>query len=171
MLVMTTFYDVPPNQLLPVVADELLNIESIVAPDWAGHVKTGAHKERPPTQDNWWQVRAAAMLRKIAMLGLIGVNHLSQEYGGKGNRGASPNSAMTGSRHIVRSVLQQLEDAGLIEKDLNKIVEVEDEDGSKSKVNIYNGRKITGAGQRLLDNAAHGIRETVDANYPGMEKY
>ena len=51
------------------------------------------------------------------------------------------------------------------------LLEVEDEDGSKSKVNIYNGRKITGAGQKLLDNAAHGIRESVDANYPGMEKY
>lgn len=168
---MTTFYDVPANKLLPVVADTLSSDHNITIPDWAENVKTGAHKERTPVQENWWEFRAAAVLRKIADKGPIGVNHLSQEYGGKGNRGSSPNSAMTGSRHIIRSVLQQLESAGLIEKDLQRVVEVDDGDGSKTKVNIYNGRKITGNGQQLLDGAAHGIRETMIDEFPGLDKY
>jgi len=168
---MTTFYDVPSNLLLPAVADAFADNKAISIPEWAEHVKTGVHKERPPEQGNWWEIRAAAVLRKIADKGPIGVNHLAQEYGGKSNRGVSPNSARAGSRHVIRTVLQQLEDAGLIEKDLLKVIEVEVEDDEKQKVNIYNGRKITGAGQKLLDGVAHEIRDTVDSEYPGLSKY
>ena len=45
---MTTFYDVPADLLIPVLAERLKDHEKISQPDWAAFVKTGAHKERPP---------------------------------------------------------------------------------------------------------------------------
>ena len=62
--------------------------------------------------------------------------------------------------------LQQLEDAGLVEKVPTK--EVEGEDG---KVQLYAGRQITAAGQKLVDNVAHSVREEAEAQYPGLAKY
>lgn len=163
---MTTFYDVPADLLLQVVSQRLSENPAINAPEWASHVKTGVHRENPPTQDDWWVTRAAAILRKIAVNGPIGVNHLAQAYGGKVDRNARPNAAGTGSRHIVRSIVQQLEDGGLIEKDLQRTIEI---DGDK--LDLYNGRKISGEGHRLLDSAAHSIRADADASYPGLAKY
>nr|MBC8517345.1 40S ribosomal protein S19 [Euryarchaeota archaeon] len=51
---MTTFHDVPTNLLLPLLAERMEAHDSISRPEWALHVKTGVHRERPPTQDNWW---------------------------------------------------------------------------------------------------------------------
>ncbi len=168
---MTTFFDVPSSLLVPAVAEALSGFDAISAPQWSSHVKTGVHRERPPTQQNWWEIRAAAVLRKIAAKGPIGVNHLAQEYGGSSNRGSAPNSSKAGSRHVIRSVLQQLEQAGLVEKELQKVIEVEDEDEVKHKVSIFKGRRITGAGQKLLDATAHELREVADGEFPGLDKY
>ena len=114
----------------------------------------------------WWQIRAAAVLRKVAINGPIGVNHLAQAFGGKVDRGAQPNRAKSGSRKIVRTILQQLEDAGLVEKVLHRVIESDGE-----KMDLYKGRKITGAGQKILDTAAHSLKETVDSAFPGLDKY
>ena len=100
---MTTFYDVPANLLIPVLADRLEADAKINQPEWADFVKTGAHKERPPVQRNWWYLRSAAILRKVGRLGPVGVNHLSQAFGGPKNRGAAPNRATAGSRHVIRT--------------------------------------------------------------------
>ena len=83
--------------------------EHIIAPEWAKFVKTGVHKQRPPMQDNWWTIRAASALRKVAKHGPIGVNSLAKQYGGRQNRGNKPDVKKSGSRNIVRKVLQQLE--------------------------------------------------------------
>src|SRR5690606_15707809 len=62
----------------------------IIAPEWAAFVKTGHGKQRPPTNDNWWHIRAASILMKIEKLGPIGVNKLSVKYGHRKNRGVKP---------------------------------------------------------------------------------
>ena len=56
------------------------------------------------------------MLRKVAMDGPIGTNHLAQAFGSTQNRGVWPNAAASGSRSVVRKALRQLEDAGLVSK-------------------------------------------------------
>ena len=75
---MTTFYDVPADLLNPVLAGKLSEIDAISRPQWADYVKTGVHRERPPTQENWWELRCAALLRKVGREGPIGVNALAQ---------------------------------------------------------------------------------------------
>ena len=70
---MTTHYDVPAALLLPAVATKLGELDVIKQPEWAEDVKTGANREKPPTQGNWWEMRCAAILRKVARMGPIGV--------------------------------------------------------------------------------------------------
>ena len=163
---MTTFYDIPAELLIPALADHLSQTKGIEAPEWSGYVKTGASRERPPTQSNWWFIRTASILRKVAREGPVGVTSLAQTYGGSQDNGVMPNTPGVASRHIIRTSLQQLEDAGLVEKVPTK--EVDSEDG---KVQLYAGRRITPAGHKLLDAIAHANREKADEMYPGLSKY
>ena len=121
--------------------EQLEKNESIQAPDWAPFVKTGVHKERPPVQDNWWHIRCASVLKKVAKHGPIGTNSLAKMYGGRQNRGVRPDIKRPGSRNIVRKCLQQLEAAGLVHP--NKL-------GNKS------GKIITAQGKKLLQDTLGG---------------
>ncbi len=166
-VVMTTFYDVPANFLIPALAEELKSNDSIKMPDWADVVKTGSSRERPPTQTDWWHTRGAAILRKIARQGPIGVTALSQEYGGRKNNGSKPNTPGVGSRKVIRILVQQLEDAGLVETQEGRKVEPE----GREPTQLYNGRVVTPAGHKMLNNVAHSVRTEVEEQYPGLEKY
>ena len=77
---MTTIYDVDPSKLIEKVSEELKKIDEIKAPEWAKYAKTGASKERPPIEEDWWYARTASILRKIYMLGPIGVSKLRKKY-------------------------------------------------------------------------------------------
>ncbi len=163
---MTTFYDVPADLLNPALAEKLSEIDGISRPQWADYVKTGVHRERPPTQNNWWEMRCAALLRKVGREGPIGVNSLAQAYGGKKDNGANPHTPAMGSRHIIRTALQQLSDAGLVTMKETKTVQSADGDQK-----LYSGRIITSAGHKLLDEVAHSVRGDAEEAYPGLAKY
>ena len=164
---MTTFYDVPANFLIPALAEELKSNDAIKMPEWADVVKTGSSRERPPTQTDWWHTRGAALLRKIARQGPIGVTSLSQEYGGRKNNGSKPNTPGVGSRKVIRILVQQLEDAGLVATQTGRLVEPE----GRESTQLYNGRVVTPAGQKMLNDVAHKVRPDVEAQYPGLYKY
>ncbi|RLJ02511.1 MAG: 30S ribosomal protein S19e [Candidatus Aenigmatarchaeota archaeon] len=136
---MTTVHDVKPNDLITAVKEKLKSFEEIQPPEWADYVKTGVNRERPPVQDDWWYIRAAAILRKIYLKGPIGTQRLRTEYGGRKNLGHQPEHFRKGSGAVIRKILQQLENAGLIQKYKNK------------------GRVITPKGQSFLDNVAHEV--------------
>lgn len=163
---MTTYYDVPADMLISALADNLADSKEFAAPDWSDYVKTGADRERPPTQSNWWVIRAASILRKVAKNGPVGVTSLAQSYGGIMNNGAGPNTPGVASRHIIRTALQQLESAGLVE--LVPTKEIDSEDG---KQQLYSGRRVTSKGQKLLNEMAHSCRSAADEMYPGLAKY
>lgn len=163
--VMTTVYDIPADILMPALADAMAEQDAISPPDWSEYVKTAVDRERPPTQDNWWFLRTAAILRKVARNGPVGVTHLAQAFGGKKDNGVMPNTPGVASRHIIRTALQQLEEAGLVEKVPTKVV------GGDEPVQLYAGRQITPAGQKLVDNIAHSMRAAADEQYPGLNKY
>lgn len=164
--VMTTFYDIPSELLIPALAEKISSTDGIETPDWAGYVKTGVSREKPPSQENWWFLRSAALLRKVAREGPIGVTHLSQAYGGIKDNGAMPNTPGVAGRHIIRTALQQLESAGLVEKVPTKVVETDEGD-----VQLYAGRRITSSGQKMLDEVAHGCRSAANEQFPGLDKY
>jgi len=127
-------HDVEINELIEKAAQELK--KHIKQPEWSLFVKTGSGKERPPTQKDWWYLRSASILRKLYTLGPIGVSKLKTKYGNKKNRGHKPERFRKGSGKIIRTILQQLEEAGFVEK----------KDKTKRK-----GRVLTAKGKSFLD--------------------
>jgi small subunit ribosomal protein S19e len=133
---MTTVYDASADHLIRKVAEELKKRKEITPPPWAAFAKTGAHKEMPPEDPDWWYVRVAAVLRRVYVDGPLGVERMRSFYGGKKNRGSKPNAFRKGSGSILRKSLQQLEAAGLV-------------------IHDKTGRRVSPAGMAFLDNMAH----------------
>ncbi len=150
---MATMYDVPADALIEALAEELE--DRLDEPEWAKFAKTGADRELPPEQDDFWAVRAASLLRKVADSGPVGVERLATEYGGSkdgSNRyRVAPDRRADGSRNAIRTILQQLE-----EEDLVETAEGE-------------GRRVTAEGQSLLDDTAGDVLEELDR--PELERY
>jgi len=96
---------------------EILKEQGVLTmPDWAKFVKTSVARERPPMQNDWWYLRGASILRKLYLYGHLGVRRLSKFYGGRQNRGYKPEKKRKGSKKILRVILQQLENGGLVKK-------------------------------------------------------
>ncbi|PKK86270.1 MAG: 30S ribosomal protein S19e [Thermoplasmata archaeon HGW-Thermoplasmata-1] len=150
---MTTAYDVPADKLIEKLAEKFADIEAVKAPEWAPFVRTGIHTENPPVNEDWWEIRVAAVLRKVYMNGPVGTERLRAEFGGARDRGSKPNKAVRGSGSIVRNALQQLEKAGFI------------------KTIKGTGRQIAPAGQSFVDNAAHEVKQKLVESIPGLAKY
>lgn len=112
--------EVNPNRLIEKLAEKLEKEKVVTMPDWAKFVKTGMHKERPPIQENWWYLRTASIMRKLYKYGPIGVSKLRSFYGGRKNRGHSPEWHIKGGGKIIRTILMQLEEKGLVEKKDNR---------------------------------------------------
>ncbi|HDP73351.1 MAG TPA: 30S ribosomal protein S19e [Candidatus Woesearchaeota archaeon] len=139
---MATVYDVEPERLIKAIAEELKKCENVKPPEWAGFVKTGHFKQRPPESPDWWHIRAAAVLRKIYLLGPIGVSKLRIKFGGKKNRGAKPERTYKAAGSHLRLILQQLDKEGLIKNAEGK---------------SHKGRITTPKGQSLLNKLSSAI--------------
>lgn len=139
---MTTVYDVPADLLINQVSKQLKEEKEIKPPEWADFVKTGVNKERRPENSDWWYVRCASILRRVYIDGPTGINSLRTSYGGKKDRGSSPEKFKKGSGSIIRVSLHQLEKAGLVEK-------------------VESGRIITAKGKSFLDKASNAVKKEV----------
>ncbi len=128
-------YEIPAEKYNEKLAEALKKIEEFKMPEWAAFVKTSVARERPPKED-WWHKRAASVLRQIYIHNVVGVNRLRTRYGGRKNRGMKPEKFRKGSGKIIRTILQQAEKAGFVEK----------HKGKKS------GRRLTEKGKELLDS-------------------
>lgn len=145
---MTTIYDVPADSLIGELAKELKANKKIEAPEWAQFVKTGVHKERRPENPDWWYVRSASILRRVYIDGPVGINSLKSYYGGKKDRGTTPEKFRQGSGAVIRGALHQLEEAGYVEK-------------------IGEGRQVTPEGRSFLDKTSHQLKKDI----PELAKY
>ncbi len=150
---MVTLYDVPAEDLIEEVADRLA--DRIEEPAWAEFTKAGVDRELPPQQDDFWFVRAASLLRKVADRGPVGVGTLATDYGGAKSGSTryrvAPPSHVDGSRNIIRTILQDLEDEGLVETAQGE------------------GRRITDEGRSFLDEVAGDV--LADLDRPELERY
>lgn len=111
-------------------------------PEWVIFVKTGASRERPPSNDDWWYVRAASIMRTLYKIGPVGISKLRKKYGGKKNRGYKPERFYLAGGNIIRKILQQFEKAGLV-----KFVEK----------GVHKGRILTPKGISLINKVASEI--------------
>ncbi len=151
---MVTLYDVPPEEFIEELAVRLT--DHIEAPDWATHVKSGADRELPPEQEDFWHRRAASVFRTVAMDGPVGVDRLTTRYGdgkeGSNRYGARPIHRTDASGKIIRTILQQLQQAGF----------VDEAPGDR-------GRQVTPEGRSFLDETAGDVLEDLDR--PDLERY
>jgi small subunit ribosomal protein S19e len=150
---MTTMYDVPADTLIEALADDLSS--RLEEPEWMQFTTTGQDRELPPEQADFWARRGASLLRKVADRQPVGVERLSTEYGGSKAGSTRYTVAGThredGSKKVIRTLLQQLEDEDLIET----------RDGE--------GRAVTADGRSLLDDTAGEVMQDLDR--PDLEKY
>ena len=124
------------SALVAALAEKLK--EKMEMPEWAKFVKTGAHVERPPLQQDWWYLRAASVLRKVYLDGPVGVERLRTFYGKKKNLGHRPSHFRKAGGKIIRTILQQLESLGYVKQAEGK----------------RKGRVITPEGQKFVDAVA-----------------
>jgi len=152
---MTTLYDAPTEEVIEALAERLAEEEAVEEPEWMPFVKTGHDRELPPEQEDFWVRRTASLLRKVTIDGPVGVGALKTEYGeakqGSNRYRVRPRHKSEGSGSIIRTALQQLEDAGYVET-------AEGE-----------GRQVTSEGHALLDETAAEVLESLDE--PDLSRY
>ncbi|MBI2079944.1 30S ribosomal protein S19e [Candidatus Micrarchaeota archaeon] len=134
---MITALDVEPNALIEQVAHKLKTM-GINKPAFVGLVKTGAHNERPPEQEDFWYFRCASVLRQAYVNFNVGTNRLRRHYGGRKKKGVAPERHLPSGGSTIRKAMQSLEKAGLMVKEKT-------------------GRKLSAKGRSLLDSTAKEI--------------
>lgn len=127
--------EVDPKKFIEVGKEELKKIKEISPPNWSFYSKTGSHRMNPPSQEDWWYVRVASMIRKIGLNQPLGVSRLRTYYGGRKERGHKPERFRKAGGNAIRKIFQQLEKAGLIK--------------TKNE-GLKRGRYLTEKGQELI---------------------
>ena len=115
--------------------------------------KTGTHVEKQPQNPNWWYVRSASVLRKVYVHGPVGIEKLRADYGGRKDFGTKPEHAVKAGGSNIRKALQQLEAAGLVQKD------------------GLQGRKMSPKGRKLLQEVAEDVQKELVKTVPELKKY
>ncbi|MHA1143285.1 MAG: 30S ribosomal protein S19e [Candidatus Helarchaeota archaeon] len=151
---MTTVYDIPADAFIEAMAKELKEKhEAVKPPEWSEYVKTGVSKENIPENPDWWYVRGASILRKIYIRPNVGVQHLRNAYGSRYRRNKMPAHFRKGAGKIIRKLLIQMEEAGLVEKSEGK------------------GRRISRNGRSVMDRVAHSVKKSLEKEIPALQKY
>jgi small subunit ribosomal protein S19e len=136
---MVTAYDVEAAKLIKAMAEKMKTEGLVKPPAWVMYVKSGPHKERAPEEPDFWFKRSASLLRKVYMIGPIGVSKFKKEYSSRKHRGSTKERSGRPGGSIIRKALQQLETAGLIEKK-------------------GTGRIISKKGRAFVDNIAKSLK-------------
>jgi small subunit ribosomal protein S19e len=139
---MVNVFDADANKFIDALKEQLKEFPKIVAPEWVMFVKTSVSKEKAPTQEDFWYIRTASILRFIYVHGPRGVSRLRIKYGSRKNRGTKQEKTFKGSGKIIRVILQQLEEEGLLRKVMR----------GKRK-----GRELTPKAMKLMDNTAYKV--------------
>ena len=138
---MTTVYELDAQEYNLKLAEALKQIPEFKEPEWAMLVKSGPSKERPIEDENFWYKRSASVLRQIYKKGIVGVNRLRTKYGSKKDRGMKPERFKKAGGKIIRTILQQADQAGFTEI-------AQDIRGVRSK---KPGRQLTAKGKEFME--------------------
>ena len=149
---MAKAYDIPSDDLIAMLAEQLKKDKKIEPPSWAAFVKTGAHVEKIPQNRDWWYTRCASLVRKVYLHGPIGISDLKSYYGGRKRIGYNLDHHKDAGGAIIRNALQQLEASGYVEK--------------KSK-----GRSISSEGMKRVDRLATEIFKEISKLNKDLERY
>jgi small subunit ribosomal protein S19e len=149
---MAKVFDVPADDLISKLSDQLKKDKKINPPEWASYVKTGTHAEKIPQNRDWWYTRCASLVRKVYLHGPIGISDLKSYYGGRKRIGYNLDHHKDAGGAIIRNALQQLEASGYVEK--------------KRK-----GRSISSEGMKRVDRLATEIFKEISKLNKDLERY
>lgn len=149
---MAKVFDVPADDLISKLSDQLKKDKKINPPEWASYVKTGTHAEKIPQNRDWWYTRCASLVRKVYLHGPIGISDLKSYYGGRKRIGYNLDHHKDAGGAIIRNALQQLEASGYVEK--------------KKK-----GRSISSEGMKRVDRLATEIFKEISKLNKDLERY
>ncbi len=135
-------YDLDSQEYNLKLAEALKKIPEFEEPEWVKFVKSGTSKQRPIEEKDFWQKRAASILRQIYKRKIVGVNRLRTRYGSRKSRGFKPEEFRKAGGKIIRTILQQADKAGFTE--IAKTIK-----GVKSR---KPGRQLTEKGKSFLEN-------------------
>jgi len=138
----TSLRDVSAAEFIKAYAAHLKKSNRMVLPEWVDYVKTAAGRELPPLDPDWYYVRAASVARKIYLNHGLGVGALAHWYGKAAAKGNKPQHHVKASRKVIRHILNQLEETGIVEKLDN------------------GGRAVSREGQKDLDTIARSATLT-----------
>jgi small subunit ribosomal protein S19e len=151
---LTTPYDVPAQKLIEKLAKYLKeNVDQVHPPAWAAVAKTGSHVEKQPQNPDWWYIRSASLLRKVYAHEPIGLEKLRSDYGGRKGFTVRPNHASKSGGSNIRKILQQLEQAGLVQTVRPQ------------------GRKMSSKGRKLVQEVAEDLHKELIKVAPELVKY
>ncbi len=108
-------YDLNAQEYNLKLAEALKKIPEFKEPGWVVFVKSGPAKERPIDDLDFWHKRAASILRQLYRRKIVGVNRLRTKYGSKKNRGYQPETFKKAGGKIIRTILQQSDNAEFTE--------------------------------------------------------
>lgn len=135
---MSDIRTIEPHKYNSLLAEALKKEQIFEKPEWAYFVKSSTNRARPIAEPDFWEKRAASILRQLYIRGVIGVERMRTRYGGRKDRGQRPPEFRKSGGKIIRTILQQAEAGGLVEKVKDKKA----------------GRKLTQKGRDFMEKVA-----------------
>ncbi|MGC8496198.1 MAG: 30S ribosomal protein S19e [Candidatus Micrarchaeia archaeon] len=140
---MSNIYDVKASELVKVAAEKLKPL--VKKPDYVDYVKSGAGRERPPQDPDFWYIRTASILRQVYLNGPVGVSRLSTRYGKRQEHVVHKKHYIRAGGSIISDAFKELERIGFVKK-------------------AKNGRVITPKGQAFLDGISKELSNEVKSD-------
>lgn len=137
--------DVSAAEFIREYAQHLKSSGQLEVPAWTEHAKNGVAKELAPYSEDWYYTRAAALARRVYLNPGLGVGKLAFTFGQANNNHVTRQHKVKASRKVIRSILIQLENLGVLET-----IKEDDAEGGE----VTKGRRVTSQGRRDLDRIA-----------------
>lgn len=131
--------DVDQDKIVEHVASFLKKSGKLKVPENMDIVKTAKFKELAPSDQDWFYIRCASILRRLYHRSPAGVGAIKKIYGGRQRNGVRPSHFCRADGSVARKAIQALENIKMVEK------------------HAEGGRKLSAQGQRDLDRIAAQI--------------
>ena len=126
--------------LITKTAEKLKGME-IKKPGYLTYSKTGAGKERIPSDPDFWFVRCASVLRQTYLKGPIGISKLRVRYGNRQRHVSHKHHHFKAGGSTIKDAFDALEKIGYVKK-------------------TKEGRVITPKGRSFMDKTAGEVLKT-----------
>lgn len=134
---MANVFDVDGSALIKKTS-EMLKEKGMAKPEYVSFVKSGAAKERVPTDPDFYYVRAASLLRQVYLNGPVGIARMRTRYGTRKLHTIHRHHHFRSGGSIIKDAFDSLEKLNYVKK-------------------TPKGRVITPVGKSFLDKASNEI--------------